>query len=649
MTILDKRKNEAKEVDVDELLIQEEGSKRNLGGLEKKIFAVWAFLGMLIQLYSIFIGYFTTQVHVAIHLMFCLSIAFLMLKPKKERKSHVTEKIPWYDWTLSILSLLPTLHLIINWESIMSRGARPTSIDVIFAFLFVILLLEGTRRAMGMALPIIAVIFISYAFLGQYLPDFLGHRGTSIARFTSIQYMTTEGILSSPAQVSSKMILMFILFGSFLFGSGAGDKLMNIALSIAGKQVGGPGKVAVISSSLMGMVSGSASANVATTGQFTIPMMKKMGFTSTMAGAIEAVASTGGTLAPPIMGAGAFIMAETLGVSYLTVVKAGIIPAIIYYLCCFIIVHFEAKKLGLTGLPKEELPSKFKSLKEGYMVIIPLMVLIYLVFTYYPIMKAALAAIITLIIISLFKKETRIGIRTILDSLINAMKDVTSLALCCATAGIVIGCISVTGLGPKFAFGLSYLTGNNTILALLIAMVVTIILGMGLPATAAYVVGASIVAPALLEFGFKPIGTQMFVFYFSCLAQVTPPVALAAYVGAAIAGSNPLKTAITASRLVLVSIIVPFIFIYHTTLLLDGPVGAILWDSTIAMLGCTFAAIGLSGYFKTNMLIPERTILVVGGLLLVLPGLTTDIVGAMIVAFGIFYNIKASKKNTSAA
>ena len=631
-------------LDSDEKVSFNSTNKRNLHPMAGKLVFFWAVFGTLMHLYSIFIAFLAPQVHLAMHIMFALSLVFIMYKAKDGPITKEKESIAWYDFILTGLSVIVNGYIILNWQAMIGRVARPTNIDILFALILIVLILEGTRRVMGLVLPIIALLFTAYAFFGYLLPDIISYRGARLARFASIQYMTTEGIWSTPTQVSAKMIFMFTMFGAFLMVSGAGDRLMAIAMAFAGNYTGGPGKVAVVSSGLMGMVSGSASANVATTGQFTIPMMKKIGFTPRMAGAIEAVASTGGTLAPPVMGAGAFIMAEMLGVSYLDVAKAAAIPALIYYISAFAVVHFESKRLGLSGVPKSELPEKWKSVKEGYLVLIPLILLLYLVFSFYPIMKAALYATAALVVLSWFEKSTRMGPQKLLAGMADTMRGMITLALCCASAGIVVGCIALTGLGPKFAAALVTVVNSSEWVALAIAAVVTIILGMGLPATAAYVVGASVAAPALLRMGMDPLGTQMFIFYFSCLAQITPPVALASYVGAALAQTDPLKTALTSVRLGLVSLIIPFIFVKYPTLLLQGSAGEVVWDSFVATVGCVICAIGLIGYYKTEMAFYWRGLCVIAGLMLIHPSLVTDAVGVALTILVLGFNSILAKK-----
>ena len=607
-------------------------NKRNLGGMDQKIVYVWCIIGSLVTLYSLFIGKYTLLVHMALSLMFTMSLTFLAYKWKETVPSKERERIAVYDWILAVIAILPNIYMITGWKGIIDRVARPQTVDLIMAFLLIVLILEACRRVMGKVLPIIALIFTLYAFFGKYIPGAMGHRGTTPIRYLAIQFMSTEGVFSSPTQTSSRMIFIFTLFGAFLVVSGGGDKLMDIAFAFAGRFTGGPAKVAVVSSGLMGMVSGSASANVATTGQFTIPMMKKLGFSREMAGAVEAVASTGGTLAPPVMGAGAFIMAEMLGISYIEVVKAATIPAIIYYICAFFVVHFESKRLGLIGLDPSTLPSKKKAIIDGMIVIIPIATLLILVFRFYPVMRSALIATVAIIVISWFYKDLRMTPKKILDALADGMEGLITLSMCCATAGIVVGCIQLTGLGTKFASLLSSLSHGNNFLALILGMVVVIILGMGLPATAAYVVGATVVGPALLRLGFEPLPTQMFIFYYSCLAQITPPIALASYVGASIAECDPLKCAVTSMRLGLVSLIIPFMFIYNPTLLWVGDGTQILFDAVVAIIGVIFCSCGLAGFFTSKLSKIQRIMCVAGGLLLILPGAVTDICGILVAA-----------------
>lgn len=608
-------------------------SQRNLNSKVKIIISIYAVIGVALHLYSLFYAYITPQLHSSMHLLFTLSLVFLLYKPKRElkRDKDIIDKIPLYDKIFSLLSFVIPLYIFIDWQQFIRRSAFPNQLDIIFGFILIILLLEATRRIIGLVLPIIAISFSAYAFFGFLIPGPLGHRGTSILRYISGQFMTLDGVFSAPLQVSSRMIFMFILFGAFLTVSGAGDILIKMANSIAGRTRGGPGKIAVVASSLMGMVSGSASANTATTGQFTIPLMKKTGFTPQLAGAIEAVASTGGTMMPPIMGAGAFIMADILGISYLEIVKAAILPSVLFYVSVYVMVHLEAIKIGLKGLPDNEIPKLLPLLKKGAHILIPIVVLIWLVFSHYPILRSALYSIFVLILVSQIQKTSRFGFKKIYKALEIGMYNMLPLAMCCATAGIVIGSINLTGLGPKFSILLTTIAGSNLILALVVSAIITLILGMGLPATAAYIVAAVITAPALMRLGFTPIGSHLFAFYYACLAQITPPIALAAYIGAAIAGSDPFKTAMTAVRLGIVALIVPFMFIRNPALILQGDLGQIALSSITALVGVIGLGIGLTGYFNKKVPILFRVMLIVGGIFLMEPGEFTNIAGLILI------------------
>lgn len=607
-------------------------NKRNLSNSIKYYASIYAVIGVVLHLYSLFYAYITPQLHSSLHILFTLSLVFIYYKPKKEDKhDDKIDKIPLYDLALSLISFSIPLYIFLDWDQFIRRSAFPNNIDIILGFTLIILLLEATRRVMGLVLPIIAIAFSSYAFFGYIIPGDLGHRGSSILRYISGQFMTLEGVFSAPLQVSSRMIFMFILFGAFLTISGAGDILLRMSNSIAGRFRGGPGKVSVVASSLMGMVSGSASANTATTGQFTIPMMIKTGFKPQLAAAIESVASTGGTLMPPIMGAGAFIMADILGVPYLEVVKAAILPSVLFYVSIYVMLHLEASKLNIGGLPDNEIPELLPILKNGFHILIPIFVLIYLVFTYYPILKSAAYSIIVLIIISQINKSTRIKLKDIYKAFDTGMYNIIPLAMCCATAGIVVGCINLTGLGPKFSSLLTIVAGDNLIIALVVSAIITIILGMGLPATAAYIVAAVIAAPALIRLGYPPLGSHMFAFYYACLAQITPPIALAAYIGASIAGSNPLKTAITAVRLGLIALVVPFMFIRSPALILQGDTLYIIQCSITALIGVIGLSIGLTGYFNKKVPIIFRLMLLFGGLFLIDTGLFSNMLGIMLI------------------
>ncbi|GAB4375332.1 MAG: TRAP transporter permease [Spirochaetales bacterium] len=495
-------------------------------------------------------------------------------------------------------------------------------------------MLEACRRVVGLPILIIAGSFIAYAFLGPYMPGFLNHRGYSFRRIVGHLYYTTEGIMGLPLGVSSTFIFLFILFGVFLEKTGIGKFFIDIANAIAGFSAGGPAKVAVISSAMMGTISGSSVSNTVGTGSFTIPLMKKLGYRPEFAGAVEATASTGGQLMPPIMGAAAFLMAETLGIPYLEVAKAAIIPAVLYFSGVFIMVHLEAKKLGLKGEPRDQLPRIGRVLREQGHLILPLITILYFLIQGFTPMKAALYGIVTSVLAGMIRKSTRMRPRDFLDALETAGRTILGVAIACATAGIIIGIVTLTGLGLKMASGLVALAGGMKLPTLFFTMLASLVLGMGVPTTANYLITSTITAPAVVQLGVPMLAAHLFAFYFGIIADITPPVALAAYAGSAIAKSNPFKTGVTASRIAIAAFIIPYIFALNPVMVLIGAtplkVVQILLTSSAGMLGIGAA---MEGYFLGRTKPWERVFYLAGGLLLIHPALTTDVGGILCIGF----------------
>ena len=506
----------------------------------------------------------------------------------------------------------------------------------------IILVLEACRRVVGLPIVIIAVIFIAYAFLGPYMPGFLNHRGYSLQRVVSHLYYTTEGILGIPLGVCATFIFLFILFGAFLEKTGIGKFFIDIANAVAGFASGGPAKVAVITSALEGTVSGSSVSNTVGSGSFTIPMMKKLGYKPEFAAAVEAAASTGGQIMPPIMGAAAFLMSETIGIPYVEIAKAAAIPALLYFTGIFIMVHLEAKKLGLRGLSRSELPSLFTVFKERGHLIIPLIAIIYFLMEGATPVKAALYGIITSILASILRKCTRMSFRDFIDALELAGRNILGVAAACATAGIIVGIVTLTGIGLKMASGLLALAGGNMLLTLVYTMVASLILGMGVPTTANYLITATIMAPAVVHLGIPVLAAHMFTFYFGIIADITPPVALAAYAGSAIAKSNPFKTGVTATKLAIAAFIIPYIFAFSPALLLiDTTPIQIVQIVVTSVIGMVCVGAAMEGFFFSLISLPIRFVFMAAGLLLIDPGLTTDIIG--LVLFGIAFALQIVK------
>ncbi|MCX8192171.1 MAG: TRAP transporter permease, partial [Nitrososphaerales archaeon] len=531
------------------------------------------------------------------------------------------------DIVLAILGALGGAYILIYYEELVYRVGAPTQLDVIFGAITLIMIIEATRRSVGLPLATIASVFILYTFLGPYMPGFLAHRGYSLMRVIDHLYLTMEGIFGIPLGVSSTFVFLFILLGSFLEKVGVGTFFIDLARALLGHTRGGPAKIAVFSSALFGTISGSSVANVFSTGVFTIPMMKRLGYKPYLAGAGEVTTSTGGQLMPPIMGAAAFIMSEWIGVPYISIAASAAIPAILYFLAVGIMVHIEAVKTGLKGLPREELPKLREVLKRSYLIT-PLIVIILLLVMGYTPLTAALGGIFSTIAVSFVKKETRLTPLNLLMVLEDGARKAVMIAVACACAGIIVGTLTLTGLGLTFAYLVVALAADFLPFALLLSMITCLILGMGVPTTANYVITATMVAPALLKIGVPMLVAHFFVFYFGIIADITPPVALAAYAGASIARADPIRTGLTATRLGIAAYLVPYVFVYSPTILLIGAtVENLLWVTLTAITGVVALAGGLQGYFLRKTYIYERIPLVVAGIMLINPEPLTDMIG----------------------
>jgi TRAP transporter 4TM/12TM fusion protein len=524
-----------------------------------------------------------------------------------------------------------------TYKSLAIRGGEASQMDLWLGAILILLVLECTRRLMGWALPIITFIAIIYTFFGDRIPGMWGHFPIDYEQFISYQYLTTEGLFGIPLGVSASFIFVFIMFGAFLVSSGTGDFFIRFSNAMAGHYRGGPAKVAVVSSGFFGTISGSAVANVVSTGSFTIPLMKKIGYRSVFAGAVESVSSTGGQFMPPVMGAGAFIMADMLGIPYLDVVKAAILPGCLYFLALFWMIHMEALKLGLRGISREELPPLLQTVRQGGHLMIPAFLLLgFLVLGYSP-MKAGLWAIISVWFISGIRKATRMGLRAVLEAMEKGATGCLEVALACACAGIVIGCVTQTGLGLKFSGLIIDAAGGNLILSLIFVMFASIILGMGLTTSAAYILTVILGGPVLIELGVNPLAAHLFVFYYACLSTVTPPVALASFAAAAIAGSKPFATGFESMRLAAVAYLVPFFFVFSPELIWKGSMANILLSAFTASIGTIAIGSGLIGYLIDRLNWFFRLLLFSAGLTLLQPGLWTDIYGIGVLIGVAFY------------
>lgn len=618
---------------------------RNLTGKKAKFVSAILILFSLFQIWVNSVAVIPGIFRNAIHLAFLLVLTFLLFpETKKSPKDRFTR----WDIILALLGLAVGLYIVLFYNDLqVVRGSIANNRDYFFAALAMILVLLAARRAIGPLIPIISIIFIAYAKYGPYFPGVFGHAGLSWERIFYRMYLTYEGLFGITLSVSATYIFIFILFGAFLKASGAANFFNDLALALAGKKRGGPAQVAVLSSAMMGTLSGSAVANVATTGTFTIPLMKKIGYKPYFAGAVEAAASTGGMIMPPIMGAAAFIMSSFLGVPYLKIMAAAVLPSLLYYAGIIIMVDIEAKKLGLKGLPANELPTLKKVILEQGILAIPIAVIIYTLIIGKTPLFAGFAGIISTIIASyLSKKGTRIGVKEALGALEDGARGAIVVGMACAACGFIVGVAAMTGVGSVIAHNIISISGGTIFFALIMVMVACIVLSMGLPSTALYIIVAVTAAPALKKAGILPLAAHFFVFWFGALSNVTPPVALASYTAAAIAGDDPMKTGWTGLKLTLAGFIIPFIFAYSPILLMENfsLLRAGLAFAT-GMLGVFSLAIAAENYYAKQLNIIERILFFAGALLLIKPGLYTDIPGLIIVVLVfIYHKISARRK-----
>ncbi|MCO5123320.1 MAG: TRAP transporter permease [Rhizobacter sp.] len=590
----------------------------------RRLITVVAVAMSAFHLWVAFVGPPDAYVMRGAHLAFALALAYLIL-PGLAGKA---DRVGPVDLLLVLLAVAAALYPAASLDYIQNRiyyVDDPRAADYVFGGLLIVLMLEATRRAAGWALPVTAVVFLAYGLT-------LG--GQSAGIMLDQLYLTTEGIFGIPLYVSATYVMLFILFGSFVERSGAGQLFMDFALAIAGHTSGGPAKVAVITSSLFGTVSGSAVANVMTTGTFTIPLMKRTGYRPAFAGAVEAVASTGGQLMPPIMGAAAFVMAEFLGVSYLTVAGFALLPAVLYYVAVFMAVHFEAKRIGLVGLPRADLPRMRQVLAERGHLFLPLVVIVTVLLSGRSAAFAALIGIGSVIPTTWLRASTRrtFTLRAIVEALESGARNTLIVALACACAGIVIGVITLTGLGLSFTGVVLALSQNSLLLALLLTMLAGILLGMGLPTTPAYIVQVALLVPALVKLGVTVEAAHLFVLYFAVLSAITPPVAMAVYAANAISSATLMDTGWAAVKLGLTGYIIPFMFVFAPSLLLIGDAPTVALAVATATLGVVCLAGGLHEYFFLGSARWwERALLIVAALVLIKPGWMSDLVGFVLI------------------
>ncbi len=643
------KKNEAEKIDQAELLEQFDVESRfrrlpRNTGPGMLVFIVCVGLA-LFHLYTAWTGPLVTLMHRAVHTTIVMALIFI-LYPLSKKSDKTKPSI--LDYVFAALSIVTGGYIVMNYSELVTRAGMPTQTDIIMGFIIVALVLEAGRRIAGKEIAILAIIFMAYAYFGPLLPGFMSHRGYSLPDIAEYMYLTTEGVFGIAIGVSSTYIFLFVLFGAFLGKSGMGQFFNDLAMAIAGSGKGGPAKVAVVSSGLLGSINGSAVANVVTTGAFTIPLMKKIGYEPEFAGAVEATASCGGQILPPVMGATAFIMAEYLGLPYIKIAAVAVVPALLYYLGVITIIHLRASKKGLVGLPKHELPKISKVMKERGHLLIPLIGLLYLLLKGFTPIYAAFYSILLTIGASSIRKETRMSFNDIIDALEEGTRTALGVAMACATVGLIIGVATLTGFGLKLAGAILFLGKGNLFATLVLTMIACIVLGMGLPSIPAYIITATMAAPALAEMGIPPLVSHMFVFYFGMLANLTPPVALAAFAGAGIAGGNTTKTGIQAVKIALAGFVVPYIFAFNNSLLLiDTTFAEASVVIVTAVIGVFALGVGVEGYLfrATNPVV--RLAFFISALCLIVPGIQTDIIGIVLFGALCFIEQKGAKSESA--
>jgi TRAP transporter 4TM/12TM fusion protein len=630
-------------------------------GIWKIVLSLIAIGYVLFHLYTGYAGPFPNLQQRAVHVGFALVLTFLLLPPLiKGRGGKWDSLFLALDLGAVFLAVWCCVYVFVRYDWIMDHPAESSSFQLFLGSVAILLSLEAGRRSIGVLFPVLTAFFLLYAYLGPYIPDipvigswlsYWGHRGFSLSYIIQIMFLSDQGLWGFVTGISATIVAMFIIFGAFILFTGGGETFIDLAVWATGRFYGGAAKVAVVASGFFGMISGSAVANVATTGTFTIPMMKRLKYGSEFAGAVEATASSGGQITPPIMGAGAFIMAEMLEISYLKVALCAAIPAYLYYLGCFSAVHFESLRRNLKRVP----PTEIKSLKEimrpsrSVPLLGPIAILLAMLLQGYTPETSAFWAIAIAVVLYLLSVGHFRGVRERIGRLLKGMEDagrsmikVVPLLVC---ANIIISLINITGIGVKLSEFIIAIAGEQQFLALLLAAVVTLILGMGVPTTAAYLLAAAVIAPSLKNMGFEPIAVHLFIFYFAILSAITPPVCAAVYVGAGIAQADWVKTAWISMRLALVEYIVPFIFVYNTSLLLLGPAGTIVLSLVTATIGVSMIGCATMGYLAGPMNPFMRLALLIGSTMCITPGLKSDVAGLGIMALVYAYQKIQARKN----
>jgi TRAP transporter 4TM/12TM fusion protein len=587
--------------------------------------------------------------HRSLHVAMMLVLGFA-LYPFGKKSNY--KRVSWCDWVLIALSIAVPLYVWVDYLGVVERAGMPNTNDLIVATILTVLVLEGSRRMTGWALPTLSLIFIAYGLFGRDMPGMFAHRGYTWVQLSNHFFANTEGIYGTSVGVAASYIFLFILFGTVMSKSGMGSFFNDLAMALAGHTKGGPAKVSVVSSALLGSINGSAVANVVTTGAFTIPLMKKTGYSKEFAGAVEACSSVGGQALPPVMGAAAFIMAEILGVSYSVIIIHAAIPSLLYYLGVLIQVHLRAGKLGLVGLPRERLPRVKVVLKDKGHLLIPIFLLLYLLlFSGTTVVFSAVITIIATVIIACLRKNTRMSFKDICDAFADGAKQTVPVAMACACVGIIIGVTSKTGFGLTMAGTIISLGHQSLLFTLFFSMITCMILGMGVPSIPAYIITATIAAPALFKLGIPEMAAHLFAFYYAMFANLTPPVALAAFAAAGVSGGDPMKTGYAAVKLALAGFIVPFMFVYSPEIMLiDTTLSEGIRVVIGACLGVLLIGVAVEGYLFTRISWLLRIVAMSGAFCLIDGGVYSDMLGlaCLVVVVGVQYFL-SRKKRTAAA
>ena len=651
------RDKEITEADKQELLEKFDKESKTRTFVSPAVAMAYKIFAILVTLYHLVFasGFWMPETlkHRSLHVSMILILAFAMYPATKKASRKI---IAWYDYILIALSAAVPLYMWLDYFNIINRAGKPNSMDVIIGTLLTLLVLEATRRVCGMALPILGVIFILYSLMGTKqglipvnIPGIFLHRGYTWQKLMSHFFANTEGIYGSSVNVASTYIFLFIAFGEIMNKCGMGKVYNDIANALAGGSKGGPAKVAVVASGLLGMINGAAVAVVVTTGSFTIPLMKKTGYDNEFSGAIVATGSVGGQLMPPVMGAAAFIMAETLGIKYSTLLVSAIIPAVIYYMGILLQIQMRAEKMGMQGTPKDQLPKVGEVMKEYGHLAIPLVFLIYMLFfSGKTVIMAAFYTILFTIVVAQLRPNTRMSLNDIIDAMVASAKSTVSVAIACACVGIIVGVCSITGFALNMASTIIQIGGQSLMFTLMFTMVTCMILGMGLPSIPSYIITSTIAAPALVTLGIPPIAAHMFCFYFAMFANLTPPVALAAFAAAGIAGGSPMKTGWASVKLALAGFILPYMFVYNTELLLlDTPIAKGIQVAITAAIGVFLISVAVEGFLFRKVNAVLRILCFAGAYLLIDSGLITDIIGiAICVGIVLLQKTMAKKHGT---